>query len=91
MTDFNSVGILYKTPGIEIGGICRTEGDPDEPDMFMPGRSTLIPPVEIQTTERTTPAPTTTPGWGSNFGGTTFETPSILAPVFIMNIILCLI
>ena len=85
MTDFNSGGILYKTPGIELGGICRTAGDPDEPIIEEPGRSTMIPPLEPITTGRTVIRPTTTPGWGSNFGQTT-PPPTILRPVNVQSI-----
>ena len=64
---------------MEIGGVCKTSGDPVEPDLTEPGQGTLAPPVDTQATER--PIPATTPGWGSNFGEDTTQPPSILAPV----------
>ena len=50
-----------------------------ETDVAEPGSATLSPPVDIPATKR--PIPETTPGWGSNFGEETTQTPSILAPV----------
>ena len=79
MTDFNIQGILYRTPGVEIGGVCKTSGDPAEPDLTEPGQGTIAPPEDTPATER--PIPETTPGWGSNFGEEVTEAPSILAPV----------
>ena len=79
VTDFNIQGILYRTPGVEIGGVCKTSGDPAEPDLTEPGQGTIATPVDTPATER--PIPETTPGWGSNFGEEITEAPSILAPV----------
>ena len=52
-----------------------------EPDLDGTGEETVDPPIDTQTTERTIQKPATTPGWGSNFGESTTEPPSILAPV----------
>ena len=64
---------------MEIGGVCKTSGDPVEPDLNEPGQGTLAPPVDTPATER--PIPETTPSRGSNFGEDTTQPPSILAPV----------